>query len=69
MTSTEALVILNMVDHIGPITVRRMMEKFGKVEAILEASISDLRAVEGVGDKSARAIADWRRTSPWEVEL
>jgi len=69
MTPTEALVILNMVDHIGPVTVRRLMEKMGAAETILEASISDLRKVERVGDKSARAIADWRRTIPWETEL
>lgn len=69
MTRTEACLILNMVDHIGPVTVRRLAQKFGSPEAILEASTSDLKSVEGVGAKSARAIAEWKQTVAWESEL
>jgi len=69
MTRTEACLILNMVDHIGPVTVRRLTQKFGSPEAILEASTSDLKSVEGVGAKSVRAIAEWKQTVAWESEL
>jgi DNA processing protein len=69
MTPTEALVILNMVDHIGPVSVRRLMQRFGEAQAILEAPRSDLKSVEGVGEKSAEAISTWRTSIPWEAEL
>lgn len=69
MTPTEALVILNMVDHIGPVTVRRLLERFGDPQAILDAPRGDLKSVEGVGDKSAEAIAGWREGIRWEAEL
>ncbi len=69
MTRAEACLILNMVDHVGPITVRRLSEKFGSPEAILEASSSDLKSVQGVGVKSAQAISAWRTTIAWEEEL
>lgn len=68
MTRTQACLILNMVDHIGPVTVRRLGDRLGTPEAILEASLSDLRGVEGVGPKSAKAISEWRQL-PWEEEL
>lgn len=69
MTPTEACLILNMVDHIGPVTVRRLAEKLGSPQAILEAGLHDLRSVDGVGAKSAKAISEWRQSVPWEEEL
>ncbi len=57
MNRTEACLILNMVDHIGPVTVRRLTQRFGNPEAILEASLSDLQSVDGIGFKSAKAIS------------
>lgn len=69
MTRTEACLILNMVSHIGPVTVHRLTERFGSPEAILGASISELKSVKGVGNKSAEAISNWRDTIPWENEL
>ncbi len=69
MTRTEACLILNMVDHIGPVTVRQLIQKFGSPEAILEASPSDLKSVKGIGIKAAKAITDWQREIPWEEEL
>ncbi|MBI4027444.1 MAG: DNA-protecting protein DprA [Verrucomicrobia bacterium] len=69
MTRAEACLILNMVDHIGPVTVRRLTQRFGSPEAILDANLSDLKSVDGVGAKSAKAISDWRQSIPWEAEL
>lgn len=69
MSPQEACLILNMVDHIGPITVRRLTQHLGTPQAILEASISDLKSVDGVGAKSAKAISEWRTSTPWEDEL
>ncbi len=69
MTRAEACLILNMVDHVGPVTVRRLVTRFGTPEAILSASASDLRSVQGVGPKVANSIASWKETTPWEAEL
>jgi DNA processing protein len=69
MTRTEACLILNMVDHIGPVTVRRLVQHFGSPEEILQASASDLKAVQGVGAKSAKAISEWKDQVPFEKEL
>ncbi len=69
MTRAEACLILNMVDHIGPVTVRRLSERFGSPEAILEAPERDLRTVNGVGREMARAIARWREEIPWQEEI
>jgi DNA processing protein len=69
MTSKEACLILNMVDHIGPVSVRRLSESLGSPQAILDAPIQQLKSVDGIGAKSAKAISEWRSTIPWEEEL
>ncbi|MCC7518300.1 MAG: DNA-protecting protein DprA [Verrucomicrobiae bacterium] len=69
MTRAEACLVLNMVDHIGPITVRRLSDRFGNPEAILETPERELRTVNGVGREMARAISRWREEIPWEKEL
>ena len=69
MTRAEACLILNMVDHIGPVTVRSLSERFGSPEAILDTSDRELRSVKGVGKEMARAISRWREEIPWEKEL
>ncbi|MDD2708803.1 MAG: DNA-processing protein DprA [Verrucomicrobiae bacterium] len=69
MTNKEALAILNMTDHIGPVTVRRLIQRFGSPQNILAACIADLKTVEGINTKSATAIAGWRETIRWEDEL
>lgn len=69
MTRAEACLILNMVDHIGPVTVRRLSERFGSPEAILESPERDLRTVNSVGREMARAIARWREEIPWQEEI
>lgn len=69
MTRIEACLILNMVEHVGPVTVRRLTQKLGTPEAILEANYSQLKSIEGVSAKSAKSISEWRQNVPWEKEL
>ena len=38
MDPREALVALNMIDHVGPIRARQLLEHFGDAAAILSAS-------------------------------
>src|SRR4051812_17138218 len=69
MKREDAYAILNMVDHIGPVTVRRLMNQFGSPETILNAPESELKKTEGVGPKSAKSIASWKDSVPWEKEF
>jgi excinuclease ABC subunit C len=47
---------LDNVPGIGPETRRKLLRRFGSVEGIRAASVEELRAVEGVGEKTAETI-------------
>jgi len=57
MDSREALVALNLVDGVGPVRVRQLLEHFGDAPAILRASRAQLLQVRGIGEDTAEAIA------------
>jgi DNA processing protein len=59
MTNTEALIALNMIEHVGPVRVRQLLEYFQDAPAILAASKDSLMRVHGIGVDVAEAIADW----------
>ncbi len=69
MTSREAYIALNLIDGIGPVRVRALLERFDRPENILEASRPDLMQVNGVGAEVARNITDWRETVKLDEEL
>ena len=69
MDSKEALVALNMIDHVGPVRVRQLVEHFGEAAAILRASRQQLCAVRGIGEETADAIAAWEKSVDLAAEL
>ena len=69
MDSREALVALNMIDHVGPVRVRQLLEHFGDAAAILRASRQQLSAVRGIGGETADAIAGWEKSVDLAAEL
>ena len=69
MDSREALVALNMIEHVGPIRVRQLLEHFGEAPKILSASKSQLRQVRGIGDDTADAISNWENKIDLAGEL
>ena len=69
MDSREALVALNMVEHVGPVRVRQLLEHFGDAPSILRASKQALLQVQGVGEETAGAIAGWEETVDLGAEL
>lgn len=69
MTEREALVALNMMEGMGPVTVSALMSALGSAEAVFSASRADLMAVERVGSKIAELILGQRDTVEWELEL
>lgn len=69
MESRDALVALNMIEHVGPVRVRQLLDHFGDASAILRASKSQLLQVRGIGDETAEAIANWEKSIDLTSEL
>jgi len=69
MDSRDALVALNMIDHVGPIRARQLLEHFGDASAVLGASRHQLLHVKGIGDETAESIANWEKSVDLNGEL
>ena len=69
MTSHEAFVALNLVENVGPVRVRLLLEHFGDSPAILGASRQQLLQVRGIGEETAAAIASWEKSIDLAAEL
>ncbi len=63
------LLCLTMVSGVGPHTGRALLERFGTAGRVLDASISALREVSGVGSKLAEKIVHARRDFDPAAEL
>ncbi len=69
MTDTEAAIILNMLPQVGPVRARRLTERFGSPAAILGATGSALRSVEGIGTEVSSVITSWKEHADLDTEL
>jgi DNA processing protein len=69
MESREAFVALNLIERVGPIRVRQLLEQFGNAPAVLRASKQQLLSVQGIGEDTAEAIARWEKTIDLASEL
>jgi DNA processing protein len=69
MDSREALVALNLIEHVGPVRVRQLLEHFGEAPAILRASRQQLLQVRNIGEETADSIARWEQTINLDAEL
>jgi DNA processing protein len=69
MEVREALIALNMIDHVGPVRLRQLLDHLGDPVSILRASASQLRRVPGIGEETADAIAHWETGVDLEAEL
>jgi DNA processing protein len=59
MNAREALVALNMLDHLGPVRLRQLLERFdGDPVAVLSADRDALLQVPGVGPETANSVAN-----------
>ncbi|WP_222915931.1 excinuclease ABC subunit C [Natrinema sp. SYSU A 869] len=52
----EVKTVLDDVQGIGPETRKRLLGRFGSVTNVREASLEDLRSIEGIGEKTAETI-------------
>lgn len=65
MDTRQAYITLNMMEGVGPATVRTLAAALGSVEAILQADKASLSSVAGVGaDKIARLLDQRSRLDP-----
>lgn len=69
MTNQEALIALNMIEGVGPIRARHLIDSLGDAAAILSASRGRLLQVNGIGQDTASAIADWESSVDLNGEL
>jgi DNA processing protein len=69
MTRTEAYLALNLIPHIGPVRIRKLVEHFGTPEAVLAAKTHQIAAVNGFDQKLATAMADWENQIDLTGEL
>jgi len=65
----EALVALNLIEHVGPIRLRQLLEHFGEAPEVLRASKQQLLQVRNIGEETAEAIANWEKTIDLNGEL
>jgi DNA processing protein len=69
MDSREALIALNMIEGVGPIRVRSLLEHFGEAPKILAATKSTLLRVHNIGDEVAEKISSWEKNIDLASEL
>ncbi len=69
MDARQAYIVMNMMQGIGPVTVRKLMDALGSVEAVLQADGDVLRRVPGVGNEmTARILEQRERLDPQAEE-
>jgi DNA processing protein len=69
MDSREAFIALNLIEGIGPVRARSLLEHFGDAPKILSASKSQLLRVHNVGDETAENISSWEKSVDLAGEL
>src|SRR5262249_21934374 len=69
MDSREALVALNMIEHVGPVRARLLLEHFGDAPKILAASKPKLLQVRNIGEETDAAISNWEKNIDLAGEL
>ncbi|MDR1367033.1 MAG: DNA-processing protein DprA [Puniceicoccales bacterium] len=62
-------IILNALPEVGPVTFRRLKERFnGKIRRIFSASYEELVSIGGVSRAAAEHIAHWEQYFDWKQE-
>ena len=56
------------IRHVGPVAARSLMNTFGSIEVIFDASEEQLAGVDGVGQVVARTIKEWILVD-WHKEI
>ncbi len=68
-TDLVYLISLTLVQQVGCVHARTLLETFGSAEAVFRASASELEKLEGIGPARARYITEFRNFSRAEKEV
>lgn len=63
------LAALCSIPLLGPVTTRRLLRAFGSARAVFEAKAPELMSVEGVSEKRAEAVREFRGWEAFEKKL
>ena len=69
MTTKEAYIALNLLPKIGPVRVRRLLERFQTPQAVLSAQRDQILAVDGFGKEMADLLVHWEERIDLQREL
>jgi DNA processing protein len=69
LSTIESYVALNLIEHVGPILLKRLLDAFGEPQKILSASRKELLRVQGVGEVVADSISNWEQSADLQGEL
>jgi len=69
MDSREAFIALNMIEGVGPVRARSLLEHFGGAPEILRAAKTELLRVRNIGDDTAENISNWEKSVDLAGEL
>lgn len=69
MTDREATIALNMIEGLGPVKVRALIDVLGSPSALFDPDVSDLRMVKGFGSKLSKQVLARRYEVDIEGEL
>jgi DNA processing protein len=69
MDLKEALVALNMIENVGPIRVRQLLEMFNDAPSIFKASKDQLLRARGIGEETADSIVRWEERIDLSAEI
>lgn len=60
MTDREAYIALNMIEGLGPVTVRALIDALGSPSSVFDPELTDLTMVKTVGSKLSESILSQR---------
>jgi DNA processing protein len=69
MDEREAYIALNMMEKVGPVTVRSLVAALGSARATFAADRDSLMRADGVGREVAEAILSQRERLDWQGEM
>ena len=69
MTRKEAFIVLNMVPHLGPVHLRRLLDIFGSPDRVLAAGRNELQGVEGLNQALIDSLVSWESVVNLQQEL
>jgi DNA processing protein len=69
VTRKEAYVALNMIPHLGPVRLRRLLDVFESPEGVLAAKRERLQSIEGLSAPLVESLVSWESAVDLSREL